>query len=187
MLSDTPLNNWPFNTEGYSEEFCHSVLFILTVEGGLRDDGGYVNDPADTGGETKFGISKRAYPDVDIKNLTIDDAVAIYYKDYWLKAKCEEWAGPISLIQFDSAVQHGPIKAIKLLQEISGVHDDGIVGPATRKAVQSHDVEYLSSRYLLRRGRYYARILKKNPSQGRFIEGWYNRLVHVMNAAWELQ
>ncbi|AUR82803.1 glycoside hydrolase family 108 protein [Vibrio atlanticus] len=185
MLSESS-KNWPFSTKGYTLEFCHAVHFILQAEGGLRADGGYVNDPLDAGGETKFGISKRAFPNVDIKNLTIDKAVRIYHTNYWKAAYCHEWAGPIALFHMDSAVQHGARQAIKLLQEISGTKPDGAIGPATRAAVHGHDVSYLTARYGLRRGRYYARILKNNASQGRFIEGWYNRLVHLTNAAWEL-
>ncbi|XAG86511.1 N-acetylmuramidase [bacterium 19MO03SA05] len=180
-------SHFPFCTKGYTPEFCHAVLFILTVEGGLRDDGGYVNDPVDLGGDTKYGISKRAFPSVDIKNLTIDRAVRIYYTHYWKAAYCNEWAGPIAVAQFDAAVQHGAVTAIRLLQEIVGVKADGLVGPKTRAAVHAQDTEYLTARYMLRRARYYARILRNNQPQARFIEGWHNRLVHSLNAAWECQ
>ncbi|ANR86430.1 peptidoglycan-binding protein [Vibrio cholerae 2740-80] len=181
---------FPFSTAGYSPEFCHAVLFVLTAEGGLRDDGGYVNDPTDKGGETKYGISKRAFPNVDIKSLTMDDAVKIYHDNYWKPASCDEWAGPVALLTFDSAVQHGVKPAIKMLQECAGIAGkgvDGLVGKDTRAAVHACDVEYLAARYVLRRSLYYARIIKNNPSQVRFIEGWHNRLVHLLNAAWECQ
>ena len=51
----------------------------------LEHEGGYVHDPTDLGGETNFGIAKRFYPDVDIKNLTEDGAKEIYKRDYWDK------------------------------------------------------------------------------------------------------
>ncbi len=178
---------YPFSTKGYTPEFCHAVHFILKMEGGLRADCGYVDDPLDAGGETKFGISKRAFPRIDIKNLTIDQAIRIYHTNYWNPAFCHEWSGSVALYAFDSAVQHGVINAIKMLQEISGCKADGKVGSKTRAAVHNCDVEYLCARYGLRRGRFYARILKRKSSQGRFIEGWYNRLVHLTDAAWELQ
>ena len=53
----------------------------------LYHEGGYVNDKDDPGGETMMGISKRAYPNLDIKGLTEDDVKEIYHKDYWLKGK----------------------------------------------------------------------------------------------------
>ncbi|EMF7386086.1 peptidoglycan-binding protein [Vibrio parahaemolyticus] len=186
-------SNFPFSTKGYTPEFCHAVRFILIEEGALYRDGtpkqdlGYVNNPKDPGGETKGGISKRAFPGIDIASLTLDKIVRIYYTNYWKPAYCPEWSGAIALYAFDSAVQHGATNAIRMLQEISGTKPDGKVGPNTRAAVHSGDVEYLCARYGLRRARFYARILKNNYSQTAFIEGWHNRLVHLTDAAWELQ
>ena len=62
--------------------------FDEIIEVVLHHEGGYVNDPKDPGGETNYGISKRAYPDVDIKNLTEDGAKDIYRRDYWEKYRC---------------------------------------------------------------------------------------------------
>ncbi|MBO2589345.1 glycoside hydrolase family 108 protein [Shewanella algae] len=180
-------SDFPFSTKGYTPEFCHAVYFILKMEGGLRANGGYVNDPKDPGGETKFGISKRAFPNIDIAALTIDAAVRIYHKNYWLAAHCNDWSAPVALYMLDSAVQHGAVTAIRMLQEICGSKADGKVGPNTRKAVNGCDVEYLCARYGLRRARLYARIIKNNHTQVRFIEGWHNRLVHLTDAAWEMQ
>ncbi len=118
--------SYPFSTKGYTPEFCHAVRFILIEEGALYRDGtpildlGYVNDPDDTGGETKGGISKRAFPGIDIASLTLDQIVRIYYTNYWKPAYCKEWSYPVALYAFDSAVQHGAVNAIKMLQEISG-------------------------------------------------------------------
>ncbi|HHP0485781.1 TPA: glycoside hydrolase family 108 protein [Vibrio harveyi] len=186
-------SEFPFSTKGYTPEFCHAVRFILIEEGALYHDGtpkpdlGYVNNPKDKGGETKGGISKRAFPRIDIASLTLDKIVRIYYTNYWKPAYCQEWSGAIALYAFDSAVQHGANLAIRMLQEISGTKPDGKVGPNTRKAVHGHDVEYLCSRYGLRRSRLYARIVRKDSTQGTFIEGWHNRLVHLTDAAWELR
>ena len=63
----------------------------------LEHEGGYVNDPKDLGGETKYGITKRFYPDIDIKNLTIEEAKEIYKKDVTIQSLdptggvIEEW------------------------------------------------------------------------------------------------
>lgn len=166
--------------------FINAVTFVLDKEGGLTPDGGYVDDPQDRGGETKFGISQRAFPHENIADLTIDDAVALYYAHYWLVASCNDLPDPLSLAVFDAAVQHGVRAAIKMLQEVVGVVADGIYGPKTHKAVYAKDDEYLLAAYHLRRSRFYARIVKKNPSQSRFIEGWHNRLSDCLEAAWEL-
>jgi len=58
--------------------------FNLAIKTVLKNEGGYSFDPKDAGGETKFGISKHSYPDLDIKNLTEREAVDIYYRDFWL-------------------------------------------------------------------------------------------------------
>ncbi|MDA0148837.1 glycoside hydrolase family 108 protein [Vibrio sp. LaRot3] len=186
------MKNFAFSTKGYSESFCHAVEFILIAEGALYPNGkarpglGYVNDPKDAGGETKGGISKRAFPSVDIQALTLDKIVRLYHRNYWRVAYCQDWQPATAVLMFDAAVQHGANQAIRMLQEIAGTKADGKVGPKTRAAVQSFDQAYLVARYGLRRGRFYARIIKKNHTQCRFIEGWHNRLVELTNHAWEL-
>lgn len=71
-------------------------------------EAGYVNDPHDPGGETKFGISKRAYPNLDIPQLTLEQAKAIYERDYWGKCGCGLMAWPVALQVFDAAANQGP-------------------------------------------------------------------------------
>lgn len=174
----------------YSLAFRKAVTFVLISEGALHADGtptpdlGYVNDPTDLGGETKGGISKRAFPHLDIKNLTLEKIVSLYHVRYWRAAHCADWSAPVALMVFDAAVQHGPVTAIELLQEVSGAKADGKVGPLTRAAVAALDKGYLVNRYSLRRARFYARIITKNQSQTRFIEGWHNRLVDLVDSAW---
>lgn len=177
-----------------SPAFAHALSFVLAREGG------YVNDPADKGGETNFGISDKrdgvadgltdingdGKPDTRIKDLTKEQAGQIYYRDYWYPTYCTDWPDGISLFMFDAAVQHGAKKAIQLLQEAVGVSADGIVGPKTTKAVISADAEWLLNRCFLRRSRYYASIIKSNASQGKYLNGWFNRLDELANACQEV-
>ena len=67
----------------------------------LKHEGGYVNDSDDPGGETNMGISKRAYPEIDIKRLTEAEATAIYYDDYWRPARVEDVPENLRLIYFE--------------------------------------------------------------------------------------
>ncbi len=173
-------------TQPYSLAFQHAIKFVLDKEGALRSDMGYVNDPNDFGLETKAGISKRAYPNEDIKNLTIDRAIFLYHRDYWRQAYCAELPSGVSLAVFDGAVQHGWLSSVKMLQEVMGVKTDGIIGPKTRSAIADMDPEWVLARLLLRRARFYGRILIKNPSQGRFFEGWHNRLADLSDACWQV-
>ena len=82
----------------------------------LGDEGGYVDNPADPGGETKFGITKREYPDLDIEALTRDEAIAIYYRDWWQRYRYSELPGPIAAKTFDLAVNIGPDHAVRCVQ-----------------------------------------------------------------------
>lgn len=92
---------------------------------------GYVNDPKDPGGETKYGISKRAHPNVDIKNLTQDEATAIFQKEYYEPILKLGLAEEVDYQLFDFAVNSGLPKAIIVFQKIIGVSPDGIIGPTT--------------------------------------------------------
>jgi len=98
----------------------------------IGHEGGYVNHPDDPGGETQWGISKRSYPLLDIKNLSRDQAKGIYRADYW--DKLGNLHGAIKFQVFDIAVNSGISTAIKLLQRSIGVKDDGIFGPISQQA-----------------------------------------------------
>lgn len=184
-------------TTSFTPAFSHALAFVLAREGG------YVNDPTDKGGETKYGISDKrdgladgktdvdgdGKPDTRIKDLTEEQAGQIYFRDYWYPSYCSQWPDGISLFVFDSAVQHSPKKAIQLLQEavgFTGKAVDGIVGKDTRAAVSSADAEWLLTRCFLRRSRYYADIIKANSSQGKYLNGWFNRLDELANACQEV-
>jgi lysozyme family protein len=101
----------------------------------IGHEGGYVNDKNDPGGETKFGVSKRAYPNLDIANLTLDDAKAIYRRDYWNAVRADELPYPVALAVFDMAVNSGPMTAVMCLQQALNVKQDGRIGPMTMAAV----------------------------------------------------
>ena len=103
----------------------------------IGNEGGYVNDPHDPGGETNWGISKRSYPTVDIRNLTKYQAKDIYKRDFWDAGKMERFHGAVAFQVFDIAVNHGIGNAIRMLQRAAGVADDGHVGPITISAVMN--------------------------------------------------
>lgn len=116
-------------TSFYSPRFLACVGMIIK-----RIEGGYVNDPSDPGGETKFGISKSAYPNLDIANLTEGQAIQLYLDDYWNKSGCDSLPVGMDLWVFDGAINHGVGEAIKLLQGVVGVAQDGVIGPVTAAA-----------------------------------------------------
>jgi len=147
------LNNWLFDQEG-----------------------GLSNDSTDRGGKTNYGISKRAYPELDIQNLTQAEASNIYYHDYWLTSHCDKLPEKIAPLVFDSAVQHGTKNAIIFLQSALRIKRDGIFGKKTKRHAMRAQDEQLIPEYLSYRARFYCQIVRKNPSQAKFIRGWNKRL-----------
>lgn len=101
----------------------------------IGHEGGYVNDPTDPGGETKYGISKRAYPRVDIKGLTLEGAKRLYREDYWDPLGGDSLGDPLDYAIFDLAVNSGVKTATKMLQTALGILPDGAWGPASAAAL----------------------------------------------------
>lgn len=113
------------------------AAFDVAFDRLIGAEGGYVNDPADPGGETNWGISKRAYPTVDIKNLTRDAAKAIYRRDFWDRLNADQMYDGVAFQAFDFAVNSGIETAVRYLQRAVGVADDGHWGPMSRDAVSA--------------------------------------------------
>jgi hypothetical protein len=134
-------------------EFRKGMGLIAKWEWGDKEDGGYTNDPEDPGGETKWGISKRAHPELDIKRLTPEKALEIYAKDYWEKCGCDQIDFPLNVLVFDTAVNIGPARALGWLKASK---DTG---------------EYLNFRK-----QHYISIINKDPPKVRFLRGWLGRL-----------
>lgn len=151
------------------------MVFERAVEVVLKHEGGYVWHPRDPGGETNFGISKRAYPHLNIKELTREQAAEIYRKDYWEKCKIETLPEPLRLMVFDTAVNMGPQRAIGLLQAVVGATVDGSLGPETLALVERFDALVVLHRYTLRRLDAYTNLATFKT----FGIGWTRRLIDV--------
>ena len=154
--------------------------FKEIIEKVLHHEGGYVNDPKDLGGETKYGITKRFYPDVDIKNLTIEQATEIYKKDYWDKNKVESLAQNLWHIYFDMCVNMGKRTAVKVLQRAAvnkgrDIEVDGGLGPMTIGALKGVELD----RVRAFRVKYYVDLITARPEQEKFYLGWFRRATEV--------
>lgn len=146
-------------------------------------EGGYVFDKDDPGGETHFGISKRSYPDLDIKNLTLDMAKEIYRNDYWLPMKCDEIEDQgVAAELFDFGVNAGHRQAVKTAQEAvtllwKDIKVDGKIGPQTVQALNGYkhpDRLVVTMKSL--RAMYYINLVREKPALGKFIGGWLMRV-----------
>ncbi|MDY0124499.1 glycosyl hydrolase 108 family protein [Sulfurimonas sp.] len=152
--------------------------FNNSIDKVLVSEGGYVNDPNDRGGETKFGISKRAYPHIDIKNLTTDEAKAIYKQDYWDSIKGDEINSDLVAYEiFDTAVNMGSRTASKLAQVIIGSHPDGIIGVQSLAKLNEINEELFLVKYKLAKIARYAYLVKIRPENKKFLFGWINRVL----------
>lgn len=166
----------------YSESFEYAAAKTLVKEAG------YVKSSVDPGGETKYGISKRAYPDVDIKGLTRDKALEIYYRDYWKRLDLDRVENiKVAAEIFDSAVLHGTVTAVKFVQQalnrIFGYSlvEDGKLGDKTILALNKEAGRYpdiMLAALNLMQGVYMLGISTKNPANFKaHAKGWMKRLL----------
>lgn len=146
-------------------------LFFSKV---ISVEGGYVFDSQDPGGETKYGISKRSYPKENIKDITLDRAKEIYYRDYWMKCRCNDLPTPLDGYVFDAAVNQGVHSAIILLQRVLESTQDGLIGPETLRKAKIAGKE-VGSDYLTRRIMQYTRT----EGWSRYGVGWVRRVISL--------
>ena len=173
----------------YTQRFLQFIPGLLQREGGSR----YTNDPADPGGATKFGVSLRFLQsdykalgdfdhdgDVDaydIQAMTQQDAYDIFYQKFYLPLRIEEIQNPLlALHVFDHGVNAGKSRAVKMLQRILKLKDDGIFGPATLRAVNSSECGNCGSCYVDARIEFYSNLCVDNPKLVKFRKGWLNRV-----------
>ena len=156
--------------------------FLKAIETILLHEGGYVNDQDDPGGETKYGITKRTYPDIDIKSLTKEQAVEIYYNDWWLKYQYDQIENEnVSIKVFDTAINTGNKTAIKLLQKSINfikpcpISVDGIMGKQTLTSLNKLSDELVLQAYRLYQKKYYQDLIDRKPSLKKYRNGWMNR------------
>jgi len=118
--------------------FSECLSITLASEGGLSTER---TDPGNwTGGKigkgtlkgTKYGISAAAFPNIDIRNLTLDDVKPIYKAKYWDEIGGDSLPSGFDLATFDYAVNSGPARALRDAQTVIGAPADGKFGPTTR-------------------------------------------------------
>ena len=145
----------------------------------LAEEGGLSNHAADPGGLTQYGISQRSYPTLDIAALTLDDAKALYRRDYWNCLHGDQLPSGLDVLLLDCAINQGPVTAIKLLQRALRIREDGIIGPETLNAAAAAMPGLLDTFAAERALRY-----ELNPNEATFGRGWYRRLLRMHRHAW---
>jgi len=149
----------------------------------LKWEGGYVNDPVDRGGCTNMGVTIAAYREIinprgtcaDVKAMTSADFQKVLRR-YWNRWKADEIKDQkLANILVDWVWGSGAW-GIKIPQRLLGVTQDGVVGPATLKALNAKDPVSFHAALYAAREKFLNDIVAGNPSQKRFIKGWMNRL-----------
>jgi lysozyme family protein len=154
--------------------------FLNAVDVVLKNEGGYVYNPRDPGGETNFGISKRSHPHVDIKHLTRDDAIKIYYDEYWLPHNLAMLPPSVATKMFDALVNIGPSEAITCLQRAlkackNQVMENGVIDTATLDCVHQTTPDVLVPALRSEIASYYRVLAAEHQRDQTFVKGWLNR------------
>ena len=159
------------------DNFLNALKQVLVYEGG------YVNNPNDPGGATNKGVTQAVYNQwrlshgeakQSVKFLASQEVQAIYKNNYWDKIKGDQLADGVDLATFDLAVNSGVNRAIKMLQKVSGVADDGIIGPATIAAANKDPVKTVKALCDARLA-----FLESLSTWRFFGKGWANRVASV--------
>jgi len=158
----------------------------------LEEEGGFSNHPADTGGATMYGVTQATYnawrksikkTQQPVGKITQEEAKSLYRAMYWDEAGCDKLPFPVNYMVFDGAVNSGPSRSDKWLQEALSVKQDGILGPKTLGALEealaaSDGVIYY--RLIDARLKFLVALVKSKPSQLVFLLGWMRRLIRVL-------
>jgi lysozyme family protein len=153
--------------------------FKIAADKTLAKEGGYVCDPEDHGMTTRYGVSQKSYPTLDIKNLTIEQALEIYKKDYWDKINgdlinSQDIANKIFDIAINCGVFIASIKAQKTAKMVTGDHlfIDGVIGNKTLASINACDPQLFLLKFRELMLAYYESL-----NQPKFIRGWKIRLM----------
>lgn len=156
----------------------------------LKHEGGYADHPADPGGATNRGVTKRVWEEWvghevtkdDIKALTVEDVTPLYRKRFWDACKCDNLHAGVDYVVFDVAVNSGTGRAAKFLQEAVGATPDGSIGPRTLAAADSFGPKLIINKICDRRESFYRSL----PTFATFGKGWLRRNDEVHKKALEM-
>ena len=159
-------------------DFDRSFTEVIGLEGD------YTNDPDDYGRETKYGISKRSYPELDIKNLTVDQAKEIYLRDYWNRMLLPQVKDHyVASEAFEQGVNLGRLQATNHIQMSIGmvaspVKVDGVIGPKTVAAMNGLGRSTQSFLKCMNGYQFiwYLKLVENDPKQKKFFVGWLRRI-----------
>ena len=163
------------------ENFVDALIHVL------KHEGGYVNHPTDPGGMTNLGVTKAVWEEwvgresneKEMRSLTPEMVAPLYRRKYWDKIQGDNLPDGVDYAVFDMAVNSGPGRAAKFLQELVGAKPDGAIGPQTLVAVGKKDPKELVTAYNAKRQAF----LESLPTFATFGKGWSTRVAGVNTEA----
>jgi lysozyme family protein len=158
----------------------------------LKEEGGYVNNPNDSGGATNFGVIQSTYDrfrynkglaSQSVKHITFDEVKQIYL-NFWRSAACDKLFalgyGKTAAVLLDCSINHGPSQAIMFLQRALGfigpANVDGVFGPKTQTACLAHSDLKIADRILIERSWFFVRLVNRRRKDAEFLLGWMLRI-----------
>ena len=161
--------------------------FEQALKNVLKSEGGYSNLSSDPGGMTNLGCTKAVWEEfvghpvseADMRELTPADVAPLYKRKYWDKVAGDDLPAGLDYCVFDAAINSGPGRAAKWLQEVAGVPADGSIGPATLKAIDAFSPLEIIAQYNDKR----LQFLESLPTFATFGKGWSNRVSSVQSIA----
>jgi len=164
---------------------AYPAIFSRAVQRVLANEGGYVDRADDPGGETSYGITRRDYPHLDVRRLTRDGAIAIYFRDFWSRGRYAELPEPLAEKLFDLSVNIGPAQAARCIQRAlraCGMHlvEDGDLGNATLAAARAAGRDALMAALRSESAGHHRLTAalwssRHGGSADEFLEGWLRR------------
>lgn len=167
----------------YPKEFETAIEMVLRQEGSE-----YTDDPDDNGGPTRWGITltdlriddKGATAD-DVRNLSREQAIDIYWRRYWLGIHLDRLpTGVVQTLVFNQGILSGTGTAVKKLQTVLGVASDGMIGPITAGALRGKNQNAVGIDFMIEMQKRYIDIVKSNTSQIKWLRGWMNRTYELL-------
>lgn len=167
------------------------AMFETTFERIIGNEGKFQDDSKDRGNwtsgiigqgqlkGTKYGIAAMTYPSLDIKNLTLDDAKKIYYNQWWIPLKMNQFPKALQYQMIDASINHGMHETSKMLQRAIGANPDGILGPVSISTLNRLDVNDVLMLFLSYRLEFMTNIRTWDT----YAKGWTRRVAHNLRYA----
>jgi WD40 repeat protein len=190
QLAETgPCNEQPVKTRTrrFSDPhyFLEALSIVLEVERGSSE----VTDGPD--GPNKFTINQKSYDawrrrrgiePRPVSELTRGEMQEIFRTDWWDRAGCDDLQPSLAMLHFDTAINMGTGRAVRILQNQLGLPADGMLGPMTQSIVSERGLRGVAIRYVEGRVEYYKALAERGDRFARFLPRWLQRTALIADS-----